>query len=147
MIQFDFNYKEWRTLKERLTKIPEEILDLTSQGAVKHSKDYLNSRIDWNRNRLVPSIKPNKIDESRVEIHATGKPATYEKYVHNGRGSFSAKNKLALHWIDKSGNDGQESIGSRRRRKMPRDSGCAVPLAEGRENLLCARECRHCGPG
>lgn len=105
MLEITFNYKEWRNLEGKIEDFPEELLDATTRGAVKHAKSYLKSRIKWNRGGLISSINSTSTSENINEIHAHGKPATYEKYVHDGRGRFSAKNKLALHWVNKQGED------------------------------------------
>lgn len=100
-----FDFTQWLELEEKLNRFPEELGEEVSKHAVQETKYYLQERIDWNRNRLISHIKSFQIGESQYEVHATGKPAFYEKFVHDGRGSFAAKNKKALHWVDKQGND------------------------------------------
>lgn len=105
MIRFDFDYTGWERLQEKLLKVPPKLGKTVSDGATKDAKTYLQSRIKYNRYNLLTAITARRETEERYVTKARGKPAGYEKYVHDGRGSFSAKNKKALHWVDKSGKD------------------------------------------
>ena len=100
-----FEIHNWLEMDSKLQKFPEALLEEVSEKGVQVTRNYLNKVIDWNRNRLVNSIRARSTGDYSKEISATGKPAFYEKFVHDGRGSFSAKNKKALHWVDRHGHD------------------------------------------
>ncbi|MCR5026047.1 MAG: hypothetical protein K6A34_01205 [Methanobrevibacter sp.] len=100
-----FEFNQWLELEQKLNRFPHELGEELSRNAVQETRYYLEKRIDWNRGNLISHIKSFQTGEYQYEVHATGKPAFYEKFVHDGRGSFSAKNKKALHWVDKQGND------------------------------------------
>lgn len=104
-LKIDFDYKAWDRVQEKVLKVPPRALKLASDDANREVKKYLSSRIKWNRYRLISSISARRETENRYEITSRGKPMEYEKYVHNGRGSFSAKNKKALHWVNSAGED------------------------------------------
>lgn len=100
-----FDYKAWTILQEKLYQFPPKLLQKTTKEATKYSKTYLRSRVKYNKNVLINAIVSRSTGEYENTIQAEGKASSYEIYVHDGRRSFSAKNKLALHWIDKSGKD------------------------------------------
>lgn len=105
MIHFDFDYTGWERLQEKILQVPPRLGKKVSYGASKDAKTYLQSRIKYNRYNLLTAITARRETDEMYVIKARGKPSGYEKYVHDGRGSFSAKNKKALHWVDKSGKD------------------------------------------
>lgn len=105
LIYVKFDYREWKIAQEKIERVPSRALKITADNANRESKDYLKSKIKWNRYRLLSSISARRETTKRYEITSRGKPREYEKFVHDGRGSFAAKIKKALHWIDKSGND------------------------------------------
>ena len=105
MFRVKFDYSEWKAIQEKLERVPSRALRITAEKARDESKNYLQSRIKWNRYRLITSISARRETTNRYEITSRGKPREYELFVHDGRGSFAAKNKKALHWIDQSGHD------------------------------------------
>lgn len=105
MITFDFDYTGWEKLQERILKVPPRLGKTVSDGATQDAKTYLRSKIKYNRYNLLTAITARRETDELYITTARGKPMEYEKYVHDGRGSFSAKNKKALHWVDKSGKD------------------------------------------
>ena len=97
-------YEAWKNLEIKLEKFPKTLGEKVAKAATKNTKDYLKSKVKKNRN-LVGSIMARAVSDDEWHVQSRGNPSKYDYYVSEGRDSFSAKKKKALHWIGDNGED------------------------------------------
>lgn len=81
---------------DELDKLVEDVLDKVSSEAKTFMSSYINRTADNPTGRLADSIYNERRGKN---LRAVGSRLPYAKYVDQGRGPVSVKNKKSLHWV------------------------------------------------